>query len=133
MAKKPLRILPHAIKHLTKEPATSKYPFEKAKVYPNFRGRIVFDSEKCIGCKMCMRVCPAKAIEIVISIEQPTPQTGPDGNPIPAKKKFDCIMNLDRCIYCAQCVDICPKKALKSSEDFELAQLDRKKLKLHYK
>jgi formate hydrogenlyase subunit 6/NADH:ubiquinone oxidoreductase subunit I len=133
MAKKPLRILPEAIKYLSKDPATSKYPFEKAKVYPNFRGRIVFDSEKCIGCKMCMRVCPSKAIEIILSDEQPSPQTGPDGNSIPVKKKFDCIMNLDRCIYCAQCVDICPKKALKSSEDFELAQLDRKKLKLHYK
>ncbi|MCX7647831.1 MAG: 4Fe-4S binding protein [Elusimicrobiales bacterium] len=133
MKKKPLRLLPEAIKQLTQKPATSKYPFEKAKVYPNFRARILFESEKCIGCKMCMRVCPSKAIEIIISDNQPAAQTGPDGNPIPQKKKFDCIMNLDRCIYCAQCVDICPKKALKSSEDFELAQLDRTKLKLHYK
>jgi formate hydrogenlyase subunit 6/NADH:ubiquinone oxidoreductase subunit I len=130
--KKPLRLFPEAMKNLTKKAATSKYPFEKAKTYPGFRARIVFESEKCIGCKMCMRVCPARAIEIVLSAEQPAPQTAADGSQIPQKKKFDCIMNLDRCIYCAQCVDICPKKALASSPDFELAQFDRKKLKLHY-
>ena len=131
--KKPLRLFPEAIKQITKKAATRRYPFEKAKVYPNFRARILFESEKCIGCKMCMRVCPSKAIEIILSDEQPSPQTGPDGNTLAPKKKFDCIMNLDRCIYCAQCVDVCPKKALKSSDDFELAQFKREKLKLHYK
>ncbi len=133
MKKKPLRLLPEAIRHLTKKPATSSYPREKAKVYPGFRGRIIFESEKCIGCKMCMRVCPAKAIEIIFSADQPQPQTDAEGKPLPVKKKFDCIMNLDRCIYCAQCVEICPKKALSYTSDFELAQLDRTKLKLHYK
>lgn len=133
MSKKPLKILPEAIKHLTKKPATVKYPFEKAKLYPDFRARIVFDSTKCIGCRMCMRVCPAKAIEIIPAENQPQPQTGPDGKPVPAKRVFHCIMNLDRCIYCAQCVEICPKNALAYTQDFELAQLDRKNLRLHYK
>ena len=133
MAKKPMRILPEAAKNLFKKAATSKYPFEKAKLYEGYRARVVFEKEKCIGCKMCMRVCPAKAIEIVLAENQPQPQTGPDGNPMPSKKLFDCIMNLDRCIYCVQCVEVCPKKALAYTQDFELAQLDRKKLKLHYK
>jgi len=131
--KKPIKILPEALRHFFKRAATSKYPFEKAKLYPNFRARIVFESEKCIGCKMCMRVCPSKAIEIILSENQPQPQIGADGKALSVKKKFDCIMNLDRCIYCAQCVEICPKKALASTDDFELAQIERTKLKLHYK
>lgn len=130
MPKKPLRLLPEALRNLKKKAATVKYPHEKAKLYPGFRGRIVFESIKCIGCKMCMRVCPAKAIEI-IQVGEET-KTLPDGKQI-VTKKFECIMNLDRCIYCAQCVEACPKKALAYTQDFELAQLDRKKLKLTYK
>lgn len=130
MKKKPLRLLPEALRQVKKQPATVKYPFEKAKVYPGFRGRIEFFSQKCIGCKMCMRVCPAKAIEIVQAGEEV--KTLEDGKQITVKK-FECIMNLDRCIYCAQCVEACPKKALAYTQDFELAQLDRKKLKLTYK
>ncbi|MCX7641597.1 MAG: 4Fe-4S binding protein [Elusimicrobiales bacterium] len=130
MTKKPLRLLPEALRQLRKKPATVKYPFEKANLYPGFRGRIIFDTSKCIGCKMCIRVCPAKAIEIIQIGEEV--KTLEDGKQI-ITKKFECIMNLDRCIYCAQCVESCPKKALTATQDFELAQLDRKKLKLNYK
>lgn len=130
MAKKPLKLLPEALRVLGKKPATRRYPFEKAKVYSGFRGRVVFESSKCIGCKMCMRVCPTGAIEIVQVGEEI--KTSPDGKQITVKK-FECIMNLDKCIYCAQCVDSCPKKALSYTQDFELAALDRTKLKLNYK
>lgn len=130
MKKKPLRLLPEALRQLKKDPATVKYPFEKAKVYPGFRGRIEFDSSRCIGCRMCMRVCPAKAIEIVQEGEET--KTLEDGKQVTVKR-FICIMNLDRCIYCAQCVDACPKKALASTSDFELAQLNKENLKRIYK
>lgn len=134
MKKTPGRALFEALRQLFKEPATSSYPFSKAKLQPKFRGRIDFESEKCIGCKMCVRVCPAKAIEIVLSADQPAAPAPVEGQaPAPVKKKFDCVMNLDRCVYCSQCVEVCPKKALISTNDFELAQLDRKALKRHYK
>ncbi|HNT98527.1 MAG TPA: 4Fe-4S binding protein [Elusimicrobiales bacterium] len=130
----PGRALGEAVRQLFRKPATSAYPFAKAKLQPKFRGRIAFEQEKCIGCKMCVRVCPAKAIDIILSAEQPAAPAPVEGQTTPpAKKKFDCIMNLDRCIYCAQCVEVCPKKALLSTDDFELAQLDRKALRRHYK
>ncbi|MEI7482745.1 MAG: 4Fe-4S binding protein [Elusimicrobiota bacterium] len=132
--KKPARALGEVISHLFKKKATCNYPFEKAVVDARFRGRIAFESDKCIGCKMCVRVCPAKAIEIILSAEQPAAAPVAEGAiPVPAKKKFDCIMSLDRCIYCSQCVEICPKKALISTQDFELAHTDRRTLILHYK
>ena len=132
--KKPARALGEVLSHLFKKKATSNYPFEKAVVDERFRGRIAFESDKCIGCNMCVRVCPAKAIKIPLSAEQPAPAPVAQGAaPVPAKKKFDCIMSLDRCIYCSQCVEICPKKALISTRDFELAHTDRKTLILHYK
>jgi formate hydrogenlyase subunit 6/NADH:ubiquinone oxidoreductase subunit I len=79
-----------------------------------FRGRLKYYPEKCIGCKMCMRDCPAGAITIR--------QAG--------EKKFEAEINLARCIYCAQCVDVCPKKALEATCEFELAQLDSSRLKI---
>ncbi len=132
--KKPARVFSEVIKHLFKKPATIAYPFEKAHIFPNFRGRIDFDSSKCIGCQMCVRVCPSKAIEIPLDEHQPPAPAQVEGQPaVAAKKKFDCIMKLDHCVYCAQCVEICPKKALIMTQDYELAQTDKAKLRRHYK
>jgi len=122
------------IRHLFKKPATAGYPFKKAVISERFRGRIAFDAPKCIGCQLCVRVCPAKAIEIKLSAEQPKPPAPVEGQPAaPAKRKFDCFMHLDHCVYCAQCVETCPKQALIMTQDFELAHTDRKSLTRHYK
>ena len=134
MTLKPARMLPEVITHLFKKQATSRYPFEKARVTARFRGRIAFDSGKCIGCQLCVRVCPSKAIEIPLSDEQFASAPVPEGQtPVPAKKKFDCIMKLGSCVYCWQCAETCPKQALITTQDFELAQRDPAKLVRHYK
>ena len=115
--KKPGKMLAELLKHVTKAPATSQYPFVKADVPKSFRGRIVFDSENCIGCKICMRDCPAEAIVI---------------NKPGEEKIFEAVFYLDRCVYCSQCVLSCPKNSLSTTQDFELAQIDRKSLKIVY-
>ena len=97
--------------------ATTKYPRVKKEMPDKFRGRIAFDPAKCIGCGMCMRDCPAGAINIK--------KVG--------ENKFEAEIDLGRCIYCAQCVDSCPKKALESTREYELASLDRDKLKVVYR
>jgi formate hydrogenlyase subunit 6/NADH:ubiquinone oxidoreductase subunit I len=107
------RLLLHSV---VRKPATSNYPYQPAPMAEGFRGKILFNSEKCIGCKMCMRDCPARAIEIITVGE----------------KRFDAEFNLGRCIYCAQCVDTCPKDALSSSVDFELAALKPESLKITF-
>ncbi len=114
--KHPGKILPEAVRMLWKKPATVKYPVEKVAMPENFRGKIKFNSQTCIGCKICMRDCPAKAVEI---------------SPTDKEKVFKAKFYLDRCIYCAQCVDSCPRKALSSSPEYELAHYDRKKLEDH--
>ncbi|MCL2479600.1 MAG: 4Fe-4S binding protein [Treponema sp.] len=108
------KILPDALRSLLRKPATVSYPQRRDDVFTNVRGKLLFDEEKCIGCKLCMRDCPAKAIEIEKV----------------AEKKFKAVLHADRCIYCGQCVDSCHKDALRCTTDFELAQLDRKNLKV---
>jgi formate hydrogenlyase subunit 6 len=90
-----------------RKPATTHYPFVPSPMAKGFRGQIQFNAERCIGCKMCMRDCPSKAIEIKTVGE----------------KRFEAEFNLGRCIYCPQCVDTCPKDALAISGNFELAAL----------
>ncbi|MDD3905038.1 MAG: 4Fe-4S binding protein [Candidatus Omnitrophica bacterium] len=113
---RPGKMLRQVLKSIFKKPATTKYPFVKATMPDRFRGKLKFYPERCIGCKMCMRDCPAGAIEIV--------KVG--------DKAFECYIDLGKCIYCAQCVDSCMKKALESTKEFELAALDREKLKIKY-
>jgi formate hydrogenlyase subunit 6/NADH:ubiquinone oxidoreductase subunit I len=114
--KKPGKMLSETVRHVLKKPATVRYPYVKVEMPAKFRGKIKFDPEKCIGCKACMRDCPARAITII--------KVG--------DKKFDAEFRNDRCIFCAQCVDTCPKQALEATVEFELAAFDRKNLVTHF-
>jgi len=112
--RRPGKMIKLVLSQLFQKPATNLYPAEKLDMPEKFRGKLKFYSEKCIGCKLCMRDCPTDAIVIV-----KTPES-----------KLEAHIDLAKCIYCAQCVDVCPKKALESTKDIELAQLDRQKLKI---
>jgi formate hydrogenlyase subunit 6/NADH:ubiquinone oxidoreductase subunit I len=82
-----------ALKTVLSRPATILYPFEPAKKTDLSRGHVVFDGSKCISCGICMKKCPAQAIEV---------------------KKEEKSWQIDRfrCIVCSSCVDTCPVKCL---------------------
>lgn len=107
-------LIPESIRQLFKKAATNLYPAETFPTPKEFRGKLVADNSLCIGCNICVRDCPAEAIEIV--------KTG--------EKQFKFVVYLDRCVYCGQCVEVCPKKVLSMSADHELASYDRASLKV---
>ncbi|MDM7926342.1 MAG: 4Fe-4S binding protein [bacterium] len=99
-----------------RKPATHRYPAARFEMPANFRGQIGFIAKNCIGCRMCMRDCPADAIEIR--------KVG--------EKRFEARFDLGRCIYCAQCVDSCPKSALEATDRYELAGYNQDQLKAFF-
>ena len=105
------------VKSVFKRPATTRYPYVKDEGSLGYRGKILFTSEKCVGCKLCMRDCPAGAITIT--------KVG--------EKLFECDIDMANCIFCGQCVDSCLKDALALSEEFENAGLDEKSLLVHFR
>lgn len=111
---RPGKIARLLIQSLFKKPATINYPVIRSGMPKGFRGKLKFNAEMCIGCKLCMRDCPSGAIEIRKIGE----------------KEFEAQINLGRCIYCGQCVDSCLKKALDITDEFELASLEPDKLKV---
>jgi formate hydrogenlyase subunit 6/NADH:ubiquinone oxidoreductase subunit I len=109
-------MLRQVLRAIFMRPATTTYPFTKSPMPEKFRGKIIFHPERCIGCTLCMKDCPSNAIKIK--------KVG--------DKKFVAEIDIGKCIFCAQCVDTCPRKALESTAEFELANLDRNKLKIIY-
>ena len=121
-------MIPQLFAQLFKKPFTNKHPRKyipsssttffkevqsgKKSAYPpvetpdRFRGKIVYEKEKCIGCKLCLKVCPSEAI--VFKEEE---------------KKIK--IYLARCTFCAQCTDVCPVSCLHMSKEFLLADTEK--------
>jgi hydrogenase-4 component H len=87
---------------------TLPYPLAPAAPPAGFRGRPIFNIEKCIGCAGCANNCPAREI-LVHDICQEVRIIQYVGR---------------RCTYCGRCADVCPEKAITMSTDFENATND---------
>ncbi len=83
---------------------TVLYPYQKPLITSEFRGKIVIDSTKCMGCGACANACPPNALFITETDEA-------------------VILNyfVGRCIFCGRCADVCPTRAISVSNEFELA------------
>jgi formate hydrogenlyase subunit 6/NADH:ubiquinone oxidoreductase subunit I len=98
---------------LFKRPVTELYPFVRRPTPERLRGQLTFEASKCTGCKICVRDCPAAAIEIVVVDK--------------ATKRFVMRFETGRCTYCAQCVVSCNFDAIGMNHDqWELAALSQK-------
>jgi formate hydrogenlyase subunit 6/NADH:ubiquinone oxidoreductase subunit I len=104
---------------LFKKPATENYPFERKPAPERLRGQLFWDPSKCTGCQLCIKDCPANAIELVVLDK--------------VNKRFVMRYHMDRCTYCAQCVQGCRFNCLSmSNEEWELASLNKEPFVVYY-
>lgn len=104
----PVAHMPDNLTEALKAAAAGEIRLNDPVVTPEgFRGRVAYDKSACIGCKMCIRVCPAHAID---SLDE--------------EKKV--LFHMDRCCFCAQCTEICPVSCIWMTHEFAFSSYDRK-------
>ena len=112
-------MLRDVVRAIFQRPTTRLYPFARREPPERLRGRLYWDPEKCTGCCLCTRECPADAIEL-ITVDR-------------TSKQFVLRYHEDRCAFCEQCVRNCRFGCLEmSSEDWELAALKKEAFTVHY-
>ncbi len=94
------------MKSLFGKPATAMYPIVKNEFYPNTRGNIDIDIDKCNFCGLCSRRCPAGAIEV----------SKPD-------RKWE--IDRTRCIVCNFCVQVCARDSLSTGRHYTSPMTDK--------
>jgi formate hydrogenlyase subunit 6/NADH:ubiquinone oxidoreductase subunit I len=104
---------------LFKRPVTQLYPFVEQTPPTLFRGKVLSDMSKCTGCMMCVKDCPAFALE-VFTIDK-------------AARRFVMLYHVDRCTFCEQCVISCHFNVLSmSNHDWELASTQKEAFAVYY-
>ncbi|MFH1825711.1 MAG: 4Fe-4S binding protein [bacterium] len=107
-----IRILWEAIRAVIFGPYTSQFPAVMPEIPDGFRGKPEYNQDKCVGCKACFEVCPARAIEIEDDLK---------------KKTRKLIHRQDVCIYCGQCELACiTQEGIKLTKEYLSATYDRK-------
>jgi NADH-quinone oxidoreductase subunit I len=111
---------PHTI------PTCWQYPEDRRPIAPNFRGAhmLMLDEEgreKCVGCGMCAKICPANCI----TVENAKVPEGEESKY--AGKTYSKTFTIDwlRCIFCGFCEEVCPKGAMMLGPEYELARYTR--------
>jgi len=95
-------MLPELVRTLLARRVTVSFPFEPLEQPVYFRGKVIVQSELCQGCGLCVRDCPAFALEL-------ERQEG---------GRFQLVHYRDRCAYCGQCADSCPQGAIALVSEF---------------
>lgn len=107
------------LKSFFSKPVTRRYPFERREAPERFRGKLFWDLTNCTGCQLCVRDCPAGALELVVVDK--------------ASKHFIMRFHSDRCTYCGQCVVNCRFHCLsQSSDEWELAAVSKEPFNVYY-
>jgi len=94
--KKRFSLLSAIVDALIQPPETVDYPYAVLDLPKGFRGAIVVDPEKCTGCGLCVRDCPAEGLKLVKT----------------SRDEFKLIHYPARCAYCGQCEDSCRRGAI---------------------
>ncbi|TVM19823.1 4Fe-4S ferredoxin [Oceanidesulfovibrio indonesiensis] len=87
----------NVLKNLFNTKSTRPYPFVVRDPFPDARGELYNEIEKCIFCGSCSRKCPSQCITV-------------------DKEKGLWTCDPFACVYCGTCMDVCPVHCLHHKE-----------------
>jgi len=105
-------LVPDVLRSLLRSPETTRFPYVKTEFLPIYRGRVTIHAENCIGCGLCVRDCPAGAL----NLERRT------------KTSFTLFHFAERCSFCAQCEYSCKFDAIYLENQYWESVDDKDKL-----
>lgn len=109
---KKIGMLTDLVESAFRRPVTERYPVERRPTVARFRGMLHWNPEACTGCALCVKDCPAEAIEL-ITLDK-------------ANKRFILRYHLDRCVFCSQCAYNCRFECIAlTNDEWELAAVER--------
>ncbi len=115
MKKPKIRELREAITSLFSRPFTTGFPFKPYAAPKRYRGKPEYNEDGCVGCGACFQVCPAKAIEMIDTVNN-------DGS-----GTRTLVHHPAECIFCGECERNCiTKEGIKLSTKFDIAYFDEK-------
>ena len=103
---------------------TIQYPKEKIAVPDVGRYRLEMETEDCIGCDLCAKVCPVDCIDIEKIKSPEVIGLTSDGS----KKrfwleKFD--IDMAKCCFCGLCTVVCPTECLIMTPEYDYSTRNR--------
>ena len=114
---------------------TEQYPKEKFPTAPRFHGRHQLNRwpdglEKCIGCELCAWACPADAIYVEGASNTDEPDADGNSQRFSPGERYGRVYQINylRCILCGLCIEACPTRALTMTNEYELADDNRRDL-----
>jgi len=112
-------MLQDIIQALFTKPATAPYPNPQPDAPEQLRGKLVWSPDGCTGCQLCVKDCPADAIEVLVLDKK--------------NKQFVVRYDAGQCTFCGQCVQACRFGCLTmSGEKWSLAADSQAPFTIYY-
>lgn len=105
-------LLPEVLRTIMRKPDTTLFPLTQSKYHDAYRGRVRMREENCVGCGLCVRDCPAGALELEKR----------------SKTSYTLRHYAERCAYCAQCEYSCKFNAIYLDNSYRSAVENKEKL-----
>ena len=110
---------------------TIQYPQEALPVPDHGRYRLHMESDDCIVCDKCARICPVDCITIESFKAVDDLGTTSDGS----KKRLELpVFDIDmaKCCYCGLCTTVCPTECLTMTKVYDYSEYDRDNFVYHF-
>ena len=112
-------------------PITIQYPKEKVALPDNGRYRLHMETDDCIACDKCARICPVDCITIDSFRADGDLGRTSDGT---LKRLHLPVFDIDmgKCMYCGLCTTVCPTDCLTMTKVYDYSEYDRDNFVYHF-